>query len=87
MVARLGGDEFACFLTGFPKREQVYQQASKIFDAVAAQMPVGELALVVRPSIGIAIWPEDGQTGAMLLKQADRAMYQAKRDGSGCSFL
>ncbi len=87
MVGRLGGDEFACFLTGFPGREQVYQQASKIFDAVATRMAVGELALVVRPSIGIAVWPDDGQTGAVLLKQADRAMYQAKRNGSGCSFL
>ena len=87
MVGRLGGDEFACLLTGFPGRDQVYQQATKIFDAVAAQMVLGELALSVRPSIGIAVWPEDGQTGAHLLKQADRAMYQAKRHGSGCAFL
>ena len=86
MVGRLGGDEFGCFLTGFPGRDQVYQQARKIFEAVA-DLPVGELALVVRPSIGIAVWPDDGHTGAVLLKQADRAMYQAKRKGSGCAFL
>ena len=87
MVGRLGGDEFACFLTGFPGRDQIFQQANKIFDAVSAQMAVGDLVLEIRPSIGIAVWPQDGVTGAALLQQADQAMYRAKRNGAGIAFL
>jgi diguanylate cyclase (GGDEF)-like protein len=79
MVSRLGGDEFACLRAGPPNRQQLAQLADKLFEAVSAPLKVGELALSIRPSIGIAICPPDGTTALALLKSADLAMYDAKR--------
>ena len=41
----------------------------------------------MRASVGIALWPGDGDNGDDLLRNADRAMYQAKRQGSGYAFF
>jgi len=79
MVSRLGGDEFGCLLSGLEGREQLAQLAGKVFDAVSAPCKVGALRLVVRASIGIAMWPGDGETPDALLHNADAAMYHAKR--------
>lgn len=87
MVGRLGGDEFACMLADFPGRSQIAHQASKVFDAVGVPMAIGDLQLVILPSIGIAVCPDDGLTADELLKHADAAMYQTKRSQSGFAFL
>jgi diguanylate cyclase (GGDEF)-like protein len=87
VVSRLGGDEFACLLTDRLNREQLAHLACKLFDTVSAPMQIGELGLVVRPSIGIVTCPADGNTGAMLLKHADTAMYCAKREQTGYAFF
>jgi diguanylate cyclase (GGDEF)-like protein len=87
VVCRLGGDEFACLLTGPLSRTQLEPLACKLFDTVSAQMRIGARTLVVLPSIGIASCPDDGTTGAALVKQADRAMYRAKRDRTGYAFV
>ncbi|HJV96339.1 MAG TPA: GGDEF domain-containing protein [Albitalea sp.] len=87
MVSRLGGDEFACLLGGMPSRDQMSHLASKLFDAVLAPFQIGELRLSVRPSIGIAMCPTDGVTCDALLKNADTAMYCAKRRQLGCVFF
>jgi diguanylate cyclase len=87
VVGRLGGDEFACLLADFPSRAQIANQASKLFDKVGEPMWIGELRLVIQPSIGIAVCPDDGLTADALLKQADAAMYQTKRSQSGFAFL
>jgi diguanylate cyclase (GGDEF)-like protein len=87
MVCRLGGDEFACLLSDPMGREQLSQLASKLFDAVSAPLQVGARQLIVRPSIGIAVCPTDGDTAAMLLKRADAAMYRAKRRQMGFAFF
>lgn len=86
MVSRLGGDEFACLLAGVPNQAQLRRLACKLFDAVAAPVKIGEMRLAVRPSIGIARYPLDGLTPESLLKQADLAMYQAKRAQTGYAF-
>ena len=88
MVSRLGGDEFACLLDGMPPgRVQLVRLARKVFDAVSAPFKVGAINLVVRPSIGIAMGPTDGETADVLLKNADTAMYRAKRQHSGHAFF
>jgi len=87
MVCRLGGDEFACLLSDPMGREQLSQLASKLFDVVSAPLKVGAEQLIVRPSIGIAVCPTDGDTGATLLKRADAAMYRAKRRQMGFAFF
>ncbi len=87
MVCRLGGDEFACLLSHPMGREQLGQIARKLFDAVSAPLQLGELHLSVRPSIGIAVCPGDGDTPGALLKRADAAMYRAKRRQLGYAFF
>ena len=79
MVSRLGGDEFGCLFSGLDDRAQLVQLAGKVYDAVSAPCKVGALRLVVRPSIGIAMCPGDGETSDELLHNADAAMVCAKR--------
>ena len=87
MVSRLGGDEFACLLGRLPSRKQLCHVACKLIDAVSAPVKIGKLQLIVRPSIGIAICPSDGATAEALLKNADTAMYSAKRRRTGHEFF
>ena len=87
MVSRLGGDEFACLLAGVPSRARLIHLAGKLLDAVVAPCKLGTLKLVVRPSIGIAVCPADGETVDSLLKNADTAMYRAKRLRTGLAFF
>jgi len=86
MVSRLGGDEFACLRAGSADRPQLAHLATKLYDAVAAPLRIGALRLNVRASIGIAIYPEDGDSAAALLKSADLAMYGAKREQTRYAF-
>lgn len=79
MMSRLGGDEFACLVMEGFDRAQLARLADKLFATVAAPLTLGSLVLSVRPSIGMALCPEDGQTAGSLLQHADRAMYRAKR--------
>ena len=87
VVGRLGGDEFACLLTDAIGRDQLRRVACHLFDTVAAPVKIGHLKVSVRPSIGIAVCPDDGLTCEALLKSADTAMYRAKREQSGYSFF
>jgi diguanylate cyclase (GGDEF)-like protein len=83
VVSRFGGDEFACLLTHAPLPAQLSALACKLFDAVSAPIQIGQLNLTVRPSIGMASYPADGCTTALLLQCADQAMYRAKREQTG----
>lgn len=87
MVSRFGGDEFACLLADSPDREHLSRLACKLIDAVQAPCKIGQLQLSVRPSIGIAICPSDGESAETLLKNADAAMCCAKRQQSGHAFF
>ncbi len=78
-VSRFGGDEFLYLLTEIDSDQDAALVVQKIADAI--QMPVhlriGEL--IVKPSIGVAIFPRDGTSVSALIKSADTAMYKAKR--------
>lgn len=87
MVSRLGGDEFACLLSDLSSREQLSHMACKLFDAVSAPVKIGQLTLTVRPSIGMAMCHDDGATAEDLIRNADVAMYRAKRQKSGYAFF
>jgi diguanylate cyclase (GGDEF)-like protein/PAS domain S-box-containing protein len=80
-VARLGGDEFAVLLTGLD-REQAEEVAERLRAALSAPYWIGSEELGVAASIGIA-FAEPGITPARLLRNADLAMYQAKKNGKG----
>jgi diguanylate cyclase (GGDEF)-like protein len=87
MACRMGGDEFACLLRDVMTRERLSHLACKLFDAVSAPLKIGDLELTVRPSIGIAICPADGDNADALITRADRAMYRAKRRQLGYAFF
>ena len=87
MASRVGGDEFACVLGGMPTREQLAELVGKLVQAISATVQIGPVMLRVRPSIGIALCPGDGNTADALLKTADAAMYSAKRHQTGYAFF
>ena len=80
-VARLGGDEFAVLLVGLDQ-EQAVEVAERLRVAVSAPYWIGSEELGVAASIGIAC-AEPGITPARLLRNADLAMYRAKKNGKG----
>jgi diguanylate cyclase (GGDEF)-like protein len=86
-MSRIGGDEFACLLPGLRNRAQLNQLARKLFQTVSAPVVIGQVQLMVRPSIGVAICPDDAATAELLLRHADAAMYSAKRQQCGYVFF
>ncbi|MBN1007635.1 EAL domain-containing protein [Amphritea pacifica] len=80
-IARQGGDEFLVVLGGIQQTSDVERLAQKIISAYSEPFLVEGVDLVVSPSIGISIYPEDGEDAAILLRNADAAMYRAKDEG------
>ncbi|HVU82264.1 MAG TPA: EAL domain-containing protein, partial [Rhodanobacteraceae bacterium] len=82
VVARLGGDEFTVVLENLADARGAEEMAQRLIQAFARPLPIaGTQEAVISPSIGIALYPDHGQTPADLLKCADTAMYQAKERG------
>jgi diguanylate cyclase (GGDEF)-like protein/PAS domain S-box-containing protein len=81
LVARLGGDEFVVMLSGIEHSSSVAMVAEKLVMRVGEPYPVGAHTLYTTPSIGIAIYPMDGEDGETLMRNADAAMYHAKSAG------
>jgi diguanylate cyclase (GGDEF)-like protein/PAS domain S-box-containing protein len=80
-VARMGGDEFTILLADLHDRRGAASVAQKVLEAVRHPVVVDEHELYVTTSVGIALFPEDGEDAEALLKNADRAMYRAKELG------
>ncbi|MDE2418911.1 MAG: EAL domain-containing protein [Burkholderiales bacterium] len=83
-LARLGGDEFTVILTDLHGDRNVGQIASKIISALSQPYLLAGQETFMSASIGIAIYPEDGDTSSDLLKHADQALYVAKNEGRSC---
>lgn len=82
MAARLGGDEFTVILPELDKEEYAAVVAKRIGDALAQSITLESYKVIVTPSIGIAVFPQDGDTLETLVKNADLAMYYSKRMGA-----
>jgi diguanylate cyclase (GGDEF)-like protein len=82
-VARLAGDEFTVLLTqlGHPHEAEVV--ATKIVASLGQPFDVADLTISSSASIGIALFPQDADTGHALVRRADIAMYSAKHRGKG----
>jgi diguanylate cyclase (GGDEF)-like protein len=80
-LARFGGDEFLLILSGQNSDKHVHIVASKIVEAVAKPYAIGGNEIHVSASVGICFCPKNGLDSSTLLKRADIAMYEAKRNG------
>jgi diguanylate cyclase (GGDEF)-like protein/PAS domain S-box-containing protein len=80
-VARMGGDEFLLLLPGICRIDDVATVAQKILDVFQEPFMVKDHKLHITTSIGIAIFPHHGKDDDTLIKNADIAMYRAKRYG------
>jgi diguanylate cyclase (GGDEF)-like protein len=81
-VARVGGDEFIIVLTSLNSVAELGSIAARIVESVSNEFMVKGRSLGVTCSLGISVFPEHGQDGETLIKNADSAMYCAKEKGS-----
>lgn len=82
-VARLAGDEFVVLLTGLAEPQAAAQVARKALESLAAAHAIAGRQVAAVASIGIATYPESGQDAESLRRNADIALYRAKRRGGG----
>lgn len=80
-VGRLGGDEFVVLLRSLPDVETAMRVVEKIQETLDQSYSLAGKALRSSPSIGLAVYPDDGASTEMLMKNADVAMYHAKALG------
>jgi len=80
-TARLGGDEFALIMPAQPDLGRVEQVAQDIVERLAAPCRINGEPVYVTASVGITLYPNDGEEHELLLKNAEQAMYAAKEGG------
>jgi diguanylate cyclase len=85
-VARLGGDEFGVLLSQVAEQDDVLQAVRRMQAAVERPVTLHGLSLSLEASIGIALYPDDGEEVETLLRCADSAMYHAKDEKAGWAF-
>ena len=80
-IARMGGDEFTVLLADLKTPDAAAKIAQKVLDTIALPIQIEGTELFITTSIGIALFPSDGDTAEVLLANADHAMYRAKDAG------
>jgi diguanylate cyclase (GGDEF)-like protein len=81
IVARLGGDEFVVMVGNIPDAGMASHIAEKLFECFKTPLVPDQATLPISPSIGIAVYPDDGTTVDDLVNHADTAMYEVKASG------
>jgi len=81
VVARIGGDEFTVILSDVKTPREAASAARKLIQSLSRRFEVDGQTIYTGASVGIAMYPDDGQRGPELLKMADTAMYRAKSAG------
>lgn len=85
---RLGGDEFALVMSNTNDILTITRMAKQFLAAIATPFKMAGHELAITSSVGIVLFPEDGNTPEILLKNADTAMYHAKRKVTAtCSLM
>ncbi|MBR0856078.1 putative bifunctional diguanylate cyclase/phosphodiesterase [Bradyrhizobium liaoningense] len=82
-VARIGGDEFALVMNNVARPEDALEIAERFVAAFAEPFPIEGRQIVGATSVGIVLAPRDGSTPLDLMKNADAALYRAKKAGPG----
>jgi diguanylate cyclase (GGDEF)-like protein/PAS domain S-box-containing protein len=83
LVARLGGDEFAVLLEKVTTPNDASAAAERLIEALSIPFMFDGTEMTVGTSVGIALFPGDGETADEMLRNADLALYRAKADGRG----
>ena len=83
-IARLGGDEFTVVLSDVANIHDIEIVAKRILNALSEPIALQSHNPVVTPSVGIAVFPQDGTDPDTLVRNADTAMYVAKAEGRAC---
>jgi diguanylate cyclase (GGDEF)-like protein len=86
-VCRNGGDEFLYLLINPQGSENIERIADALLKTIGQPIDMGDLQPVIKASIGIAVYPENGETGEQLITNADAAMYRAKKSMIGYTFF
>ncbi len=84
-TARYGGDEFILLLEDFDDLKDVKSASERILQEVNQPIALNDHSFHPGCSIGVSIFPDDGQSMSNLVRQADVALYQAKQSGKGCT--
>ena len=84
VVARVGGDEFTIVLQELEKKEDAAAMAQRVLRIISEPIDLEGQRLYITASIGITVYPDDGEDAETLLKNADNAMYRAKAVGRNC---
>ena len=80
MVARMGGDEFVLLILDIAGHGDAETVAEKIMKALGSPIMIGEKPVRVQASVGIGIYPDDGDDMDVLINRADNEMYSVKRN-------
>jgi diguanylate cyclase (GGDEF)-like protein len=80
LIARIGGDEFAVVVPSYTDTNELKALASSVLERIRSPIKTGQNTIEVGASIGIALCPEHGADGGVLLQRADVAMYVAKKN-------
>jgi len=86
MISRLGGDEFAIFLSDIDGSDALSTISHAVLQSIKQPLEVDAMKLEIDASIGVALFPQDGNNSHELLRSADVAMYEAKSRGGGIAF-
>ena len=86
-IGRLGGDEFVVLLTSIEQAQDALRVAEKMRAALAQPFEAEGLTLRISASVGVALFPEHGDSEVLLSHSADQAMYQSKARGGDCVVL
>ena len=82
-VARMGGDEFTIIIRDIGDKKAINNLVNEIHKNLQEVMIIGDIECKINSSIGIAIYPDNGQDSETLLRYADSLMYEIKRNGKG----
>ncbi len=83
VAARLGGDEFAVVIPGLTSEQALRHRMDSFHAALSATADLGGRRTPIGISVGVTVFPTDGTDAAKLMKNADLALYEAKRNGRG----
>lgn len=83
-VARLGGDEFTLIIQDLSSKERINAVAENILKCLAQSFQLKDERVFVSGSIGVTVYPDDGDNVESLVKHADQAMYESKHAGRNC---